>query len=423
MPRKKNPRKNGKWKPKCAFDMEQLPQALVMDILSRLPIKSLCNCKYVCKEWLHMIHGPEFARLHLQRSPISILIKTSPPRREQSKLDLIHVESDGSDMRVDRMRFAPLNSIPCYLFQVDLMNSCNGLLCLTESKRDGSLYVCNPILGQYISIPCPDKNRYYSCNFTAIGFSAKTKEYKVVQTSFREYNRSEPVAHIYTIGTGVWRSLGKPPRGGRIPFDSFLHGTLHWIPYASYNYTQSIQSFDFEREEFRPLPLPPVSLKKSGQYDGFGLGVLKGCILSCVFESNQCKGRSQGTVDMWIMKDYGVQESWTKILVIENLYPDSSYIPIMFLNDVEILMRYRRSVVYYDQETKSLKRTRIVQTQSEFEAFGFCPCFVSLHDVSKGEEVKRIRDKHQAYNILLGRGSSDSACSSVPPNHKSKKLN
>ncbi|KAL6219313.1 hypothetical protein ACLB2K_007072 [Fragaria x ananassa] len=259
-------------------------------------------------------------------------------------------------MRVERMRFAPLNSIPCYLLQVDLMNSCNGLLCLTESKRDGSLYVCNPILGQYISIPCPDKNRYYSCNFTAIGFSAKTKEYMVVQTSFREYNRSEPVAHIYTIGTGIWRSLGKPPRGGPIPFDSFLHGALHWIPYASYNYTpQSIQSFDFEREEFRALPLP----------------------------------QSQGTVDMWIMKDYGVQESWTKILVIENLYPDSSYKPIMFLNDVEILMRYRRSVVYYDQETKSLKRTCIVQTQSESEAFGYCPCFVSLHDVSEGEEVKR----------------------------------
>ncbi|KAL6223498.1 hypothetical protein ACLB2K_006884 [Fragaria x ananassa] len=177
------------------------------------------------------------------------------------------------------MRFAPLNSIPCYLFQVDLMNSCNGLLCLTDSKRDGSLYVCNPILGSTTGV--------------------------------------SPAAHIYTIGTGVWRSLGKPPRGGPIPFDSFLHGALHWIPYASYNYTpQSIRSFDFEREEFRPLPLPPVSLKKSSQYDGFGLGVLK-----------------------------------------------------------------------------------------------------------EGEEVKRIRDKHQAYNILLGRGSSDSACSSVPPNHKSKKLN
>ncbi|XP_061993437.1 F-box protein At3g07870-like [Rosa rugosa] len=171
-------------------------------------------------------------------------------------------------------------------------------------------------LDQYIIIPSLDKDRIYRGSFTGIGFSAKTKEYKVLQTSCSNYNCNEPEARIYTIGIGVWRSLGKPPSIGgiaEIPFNSFLHGALHWLP-IYFNRPQLIQSFDFETEEFRPL-LPPASLKEFKYYDDLRLGVLKGCIFLCVF------GCNDRTSDMWILKDYGVQESWTKILVIENLYP------------------------------------------------------------------------------------------------------
>ncbi|KAB2615373.1 F-box/kelch-repeat protein [Pyrus ussuriensis x Pyrus communis] len=41
------------------------------------------------------------------------------------------------------------------------------------------------------------------------------------------------------------------------------------------------------------------------------------------------------------MKEYGVQESWTQILVIENLSPRCfGYMPIMFLSNGEILIAY-----------------------------------------------------------------------------------
>ncbi|KAK9933554.1 hypothetical protein M0R45_020747 [Rubus argutus] len=402
MPREKNgnpmnPRKKvgakrqrGKWKPRGCLNVPQLPEALVMDILLRLSIKDLGNCRCVCKDWLHMISDPQFAHLHRLASPICILIGTSPPVKQQRKLDLIHTEKcAGSRMRIARMRFAPQNCLPCPVSKMNLINSCNGLLCLTGS-RDGSLYVCNPILGQYITIPSPDNQRMYFANFVALGFNAGTNEYKVVQTSCRDYRCSDPEAKIYTIGTGVWRSIGKPPRGcGAIPFNSVLHGALHWIPFY-FNCPQVIESFDFEREEFRQL-LPPASLQEFKHYDGLRLGVLKGCLFLCVFGGDDRKA------DMWVMKDYGVQESWTKFLVIENLYPrdnrphvNNVYEPIMFLNDVEILLTYkRRFVVRYNQETKRLENTTIIRTQSQFQAVGYCPCFVSLHDVSNGEEVKR----------------------------------
>ncbi|PRQ38979.1 putative F-box domain-containing protein [Rosa chinensis] len=214
----------GNWKPKGAFNIQELPQALVIDILSRLSIKALYSCRCVCEDWLHIIHDPQFARLHLLRSPISILIKTSSRARDQGKFDLIHIS--GSPMRVERMRFAPNNVLPvCPVSVVKLMNSCNGLLCVCEWMRYDRVYVCNPILGEYISIPLPDRNRHYSIDFVALGFNTRTNEYKIVQTNYYSNYAHEPEAMIYTIGTGVWRSIGKPPSGYR-------GGPYHSIPFC-----------------------------------------------------------------------------------------------------------------------------------------------------------------------------------------------
>ncbi|PRQ38950.1 putative F-box associated interaction domain-containing protein [Rosa chinensis] len=199
--------------------------------------------------------------------------------------------------------------------EVFLINSCNGLVCLARGHLGDGLYVCNPILGEYISIPSPDKSITCWFKFVGLGFNARTNEYKVLQTC------SNGESQIYTIGTGVWRSIGMAPSGTSMvhslysPFNSFLHGALHWFP-CSFDGSQFMQSFNFETEQFRPLP-PPFKghLKLSQHYNHLKLGVLKGCLFLCVF------GAYNSEFDMWVMKDYGVQESWTKILVIENLYP------------------------------------------------------------------------------------------------------
>ncbi|BFG15252.1 hypothetical protein CerSpe_015260 [Prunus speciosa] len=50
----------------CQF--EQLPQALVMDIFSRLTIKTLLICKCFCKEWLfiYLFFGLGFSALTIE---------------------------------------------------------------------------------------------------------------------------------------------------------------------------------------------------------------------------------------------------------------------------------------------------------------------------------------------------------------------
>lgn len=187
-----------------------------------------------------------------------------------------------------------------------------------------------------------------------------------------------------------------PPANNDVsPFNSLLHGALHWLP-EGFDGSQCIQSFNFETEQFRPLPLPSEDrLKYYSKHDCLRSGVWESrCLLFCVF------GVDEEKFDMWVMKDYGVQESWTKILVIENLYVTDFrysldqrhdvYEPLMFLGDGEILMMYNDRVVdSYNQETKRFQKTKIIQIRSNFVEYS--PCFVSLHDVLKGEEVKMIK--------------------------------
>lgn len=97
----------------------------------------------------------------------------------------------------------------------------------------------------------------------------------------------------------------------------------------------------------------------------------------------------------------GIQGSWTKS-VIENFCPMElsfdSYEPItiIFLRNGEILMFNDddpRVVVYYNQESKSFRETRITLTTSPLIGSTFLVsilCFtLCLYDVSNGEEVKR----------------------------------
>ncbi|XP_024196198.2 uncharacterized protein LOC112199406 isoform X3 [Rosa chinensis] len=177
-----------------------------------------------------------------------------------------------------------------------------------------------------------------------------------------------------------------------------------------------MHSFNFETEKFETIP-PPSHLALK---EWLTLGVLEGCLLLCVFDDDSSK------FEMWIMRDYGVQDSWTKIFVIENLYlrryQPEEYGPIMFLSNGEILMSYGvGAVVCYNPETKSFRKTSIAPTESEFVAVAYSPSFVSLYDIAKGEEVERIRN-HENFNKLFNEGRRSAAVSGTSA-HQCTNLN
>ncbi|KAI5349655.1 PREDICTED: F-box [Prunus dulcis] len=400
-------------------NFQQLPRAIAMEILSMLSMKTLLNCRCVCKEWLSLISDPQFTHPHLSRSRIGILIKKYPHNLKSWKPELTHVEECAeSDSWVDTMNF--IDNVP--ISEFGLVNSCNGLVCLSGPHKYDPCYVCNPILGEFIIIPPTQKGRGW-CSFVGFGFSVRTNEYKVLQTSLSD-NFCEAEAEIYTIGTGLWRSIGNAPMDfPELPFNSYLRGALHWVSYGG-NMSMLINTFNYGTEQFQRLPSPCCfGQRKKQSSESFKLGVLGGCLLLSVFDDESSK------IGMWVMKDYGVQESWTKFLVIvENLFRRTPFLslhePIMFLSNGEILMVHNNwDVVCYNKEKKSFREIRLTGTQSSFSfnAISYSPSFVSLYDVSRGEEVKRVRAGNKS-DKLRAVGSSDCVGSGMPP-YKNTKLN
>ncbi|OMO82173.1 hypothetical protein COLO4_23193 [Corchorus olitorius] len=375
--------------------LTDLPTGMVMEILSWLPLKSLFNCRCVCKTWLQIISDPHFAKLHLSRSAISILIRDRFPliQREYLRLYQIVKALDSGFIQIEEMVFGPRLNLPEHSPISFLVNSCNGLVCLHEINERDVLYVCNPVLGEFITIKVPEGDNRKSVAF-CFGFSAKTNQYKVLQTFY--VNGAGPKAEVYTVGTRSWRSLGNAPisiQDQRPCFDAYLHGAFHWVMYSDDgNSKDQIVCFDFEKEMFREVPFFQFPCGRS-RVTTLKLGVLEDCLCVCGYpdyDSNH--------FEIWVMKDYGVKESWSMQFRIKHKdlsgASESDWLyPLILLKNGRMLMSYGDDrVVCYNLKKKRFRETDIFRTVDGVDGFdtvAYTPCFVSLKDVAKGEQISR----------------------------------
>ncbi|CAL5393948.1 unnamed protein product [Camellia sinensis] len=233
------------WKKKKQYTPEELPTQIIVEILSRLPIKTLFHCLLVCKDWFSSISDPYFAKPHLSRSPISLLIKPIYRNHpESTQLRLIDLQCE------TQLKFSSKINFP--ILEHQTVTSCNGLLCL--SCISNLIYVCNPILGEYITLHISTYDgKQQHRTITAFGFNPMTNQYKVLQ--FFVYRVFDPInqarAMIYTIGEGSWRDIGIVPYYLiNRSVNSFVNGALHWLTFTQ-DSPDFIRCFDFGSKQFR----------------------------------------------------------------------------------------------------------------------------------------------------------------------------
>ena len=155
------------------------------------------------------------------------------------------------------------------------------------------------------------------------GFDSKNNDYKVVsvlfhiQTDIPEYQCE---VEVYSLSTGEWRMVTVS-----LPnCDLFLHtkqkgsvnGALHWLAYRhtdDRNIHCFILAFDLGDEVFREIVLPEIM----GFGDGANISVYGNSI--AFFLRKECLNVSRQII--WVMKEYGVVSSWTKVLTIDDYVP------------------------------------------------------------------------------------------------------
>ncbi|KAM3322667.1 hypothetical protein P3S67_003818 [Capsicum chacoense] len=144
-------------------------------------------------------------------------------------------------------------------------------------------------------------------------------------------------SEILALKSGMWRIIGKPTgiySSWLSDMDSltFVHGTFHWLGLSR---NESVTSYDISNEVFKEIPLPDgMFVVPDMKYVKHGFSVLGEMICICSTHRDQWKY----TFNVWIMKDYGVKESWNRFFTIQSadLY---SLIPEYRFSDGEVLLR------------------------------------------------------------------------------------
>lgn len=124
-----------------------LPDELITELLSFLPVKSLIRFKCCCKSWETLFSDPSFVKLHLLRSKrnpqLALTRMYEQYKKDTSVLPIFlsHLlESPSKSITHTTDPYYSLKEKDCTL----VVGSCNGLLCLVGCSNEIWFRVWNP---------------------------------------------------------------------------------------------------------------------------------------------------------------------------------------------------------------------------------------------------------------------------------------
>ncbi|XP_057785104.1 F-box protein CPR1-like [Salvia miltiorrhiza] len=357
-----------------------LPLEITIDILSRLPPRAVISCRCVCKSWLELLDSHEFVKSHLSKSAPGMAVVRSGV--ESNSYEIFEFK-DSLGLEPHHLRYSSVTKFVFPHAEV-IRGSANGLLFLT-GDQPCDLYVCNPITRHYIKLR-PDLDSVYSLSqIVAYGFGVTklTGQHKVVRIVYDYDLETEDSlrvtkshCEVYTLGTRTWRSIIP---GALLMYDTFgifLNGNLHWLV-VDPNAPSQISCLDLETELFSTFSHPPLLAR--GGFVG-NLSALAGSL--CL-----CDNSSEDKIVIWVMREYGVETSWTKEYVISK-DPDlcGAYVlvfPIKVFEDGDILMECEDFLLfYYSDKTKTTKKIKMFEARggnhSRIDAILHTPSFLSM---------------------------------------------
>ncbi|XP_030471182.2 F-box protein CPR1-like [Syzygium oleosum] len=350
--------------------MAGLPVELITEILDRLPVRSLLRFRCVSKRWRGMIDSPGFVRSHLCRS-VESSTNLSLFLRHSSSLYWIDL---GSLRRVEETNYP----LMCYSDQIKVLGSCNGLLCISNAADD--VVIWNPSTRRHKFLPYSAvevrRASVFSVCVYGFGYDDRSDDYVLLRLVQLVTEPIESEVSIYSLKDNAWRRLRDMPYSLVYPrkMGVFACGRLHWIMTRELvsDSANLLVAFDFCVEDFKVVDQPEVIDNKLDM----DVAVLGGCLCLSINDSHM-------GVDVWIMKEYGLKESWAKLFSIPQSEVSRSLgfvRPLAFShNGRQVLVRQdSKNLVWYDLETKCVNKVDISGMPSSFEAE---ICFTTLVSV------------------------------------------
>ncbi|CAJ1976878.1 unnamed protein product [Sphenostylis stenocarpa] len=289
---------------KVVTPLPPLPDDMMMEILFRVPVRTLGQLKCVCKTWKTLISDPQFAKDHFRAST------AYPNMAHQLLVSPINDRSKMVSYSVKSLFQKPSSPAKGHSFEIKkscrILGSCNGLVCLYDVFQSHVTF-WNPAI-RSVSKTLPIGGNGFTCY--GFGYDHVKHKFKLLIV----FPSPLPVTKLFTLGaTSICTMIENFPCHATRRAGKFLKGTLNWIARRGEDEKSGerlILSFDLVTEAYGEVLLP------NRDYDEIcnpSLDVLRGCLCVCFTDYKK------GNWSVWLMKDYGVQLSWTMLSIISHV--------------------------------------------------------------------------------------------------------
>ncbi|KAJ6991947.1 F-box protein CPR30-like isoform X1 [Populus alba x Populus x berolinensis] len=289
----------------------------------------------------------------------------------------------------------------------EVIGSVNGLVFLRRSETNIAVYnlstrECKKCYVAETEIPRRDLTTGYV--YYGFGYDSYGDDYKVVRMAqfVREDGSGdggggggggfgcEYEVKVYRLKNDKWKKIEGLPIRLRLLSKPFFHilnrrgygvfagHALHWIvpQRRQLGIRDCVLGFDIRDDKFFELPQPDYENK--GMNFQVDVGVLEGnlCVM-CNYE-HVC-------VDVWVMKEYGVKESWCMMFSVQGIKWISAFMflrPLVYSKDGDkVLLEVNgEKLFWYDWKNKHAKVVRVRGGPSSFGSEMYVESLIRIND-------------------------------------------
>jgi F-box interacting protein len=350
--------------------MTTLPQELVTEILSLLPIKPLVRFQCVSKPWFYQINNSDFIKLHLNHSREHIILfETS------GEIYMVNYSND--------CRFGEAVNIKVPLsLEFRIAGYCNGLYCLTYFNCD-EIVIWNPVIGKYKKLPSKPPLEEMCGNGLAFGYDQVNDDYKVFNYVTRagldaKGYKVVSSCETYSLRKHSWRMVEEewPFEESYIYKYTALNSTFHWLVCQT-NSEEVIVAFNLSSEKFQVLNLNFLFMKPRPALD-----VVRGLL---------CLIMGMEVTEFWVMKEYGVANSWTLLYTVQPLGP---------------CVYIRRPSIFLSHDSEEVLITQRLRDDDDHEFYPFYEHHFWYDIKNKTRRIFEIQNMpHGLYTLFASVGS------------------
>ncbi|KAL8102450.1 putative F-box protein At3g51171 [Apium graveolens] len=359
--------------------INDLPESLIIEILSRLPVKDLLQFKSVCKSWYAIISSPNFVSNHLSNYYNNnddwrgcLLVQDFITHAEIELVELL-VDETPQVLASDNLHGMPMR---CSF----LCGPCDGLYYVYQ--YDGRRALWNPAINEFKLLPdiickpdLPTHFTYSSYEVFGFGFDHVSRDYKVVvMKGYWEVNPNNksdlnhPVSVlVYSLRTESWRYCGDLSKAYDLEMNYcyiYVNECCYWL--GSQDYSSEVMiSFDMTSDSFKEFNIPDYaqpSFKCLAVYDD-------SLVLLSLHETKK-------NFDIWTWSEGGC---WTKKFTLGPL-PDV-WIPVGHWKCNMLILQCEDGTIFlFDPDTQERKDLGFKISTMCRGVFAYMESLVSIKD-------------------------------------------